>query len=175
MMNLHEHLRVHHLAEYAMLSLAYSRPTEPGAPGKQPPGVSRHTPKHPAPDTKNQQYASGQRHQPHGRECGREEVQVPIPQRGNQPPDPGGGPLYSSVDTGKPPKHQPRLVLALPEPEQPWHRPRPQPPMTPVPIWREGNEQKRNLPDPNDSAPGQSSPNPPVNPNLNPMSSPPTP
>ncbi|MEQ2311118.1 hypothetical protein AMECASPLE_016372 [Ameca splendens] len=41
-------------------------PTEPGGPGpgKQPPGVSWHAPKHPAPDTKNHQYTSGQRHQP---------------------------------------------------------------------------------------------------------------
>ncbi|MEQ2226764.1 hypothetical protein ILYODFUR_030669 [Ilyodon furcidens] len=43
-------------------------PTEPGGPGpdKQPTRVSRHTPKHPAPDTENHQYT--------GRECGGEEI-----------------------------------------------------------------------------------------------------
>ncbi|MEQ2261496.1 hypothetical protein XENORESO_011170 [Xenotaenia resolanae] len=41
-------------------------PTEPNGPGpgKQPPGVSQHTPKLPAPDTENHKYPSGQRHQP---------------------------------------------------------------------------------------------------------------
>ncbi|MEQ2256674.1 hypothetical protein ILYODFUR_026456 [Ilyodon furcidens] len=41
-------------------------PTEPRCPGsgKQPPGVSQHTPKHPAPDTKNHKYTGGQRYQP---------------------------------------------------------------------------------------------------------------
>ncbi|MED6262485.1 hypothetical protein ATANTOWER_020263 [Ataeniobius toweri] len=38
--------------------------TEPGGPspgpGKQPPGVSRHSPKHPALDSENHQYTSGQ-------------------------------------------------------------------------------------------------------------------
>ncbi|MED6256169.1 hypothetical protein ATANTOWER_021215 [Ataeniobius toweri] len=40
--------------------------TEPRGqgPGKQPPGVSQHTPKHPAPDTENHKYTSGQRLQP---------------------------------------------------------------------------------------------------------------
>ncbi|MED6241675.1 hypothetical protein ATANTOWER_023645, partial [Ataeniobius toweri] len=42
---------------------ARQSPGGPG-PGKQTPGVSRHTPKHPAPETENQQYTSGQRHQP---------------------------------------------------------------------------------------------------------------
>ncbi|MEQ2221181.1 DnaJ subfamily A member 3, mitochondrial [Ilyodon furcidens] len=53
-------------------------PTEargPG-PGKQPPGVSRHTPKHPGPQTENH--------------------------KGNQPPDPGGVPLPSGVGTPAP-------------------------------------------------------------------------
>ncbi|MEQ2267348.1 hypothetical protein XENORESO_004754, partial [Xenotaenia resolanae] len=41
-------------------------PTEPRGPGpgKQPPGVSQHTPKHPAPDTENHKYTGRQRHQP---------------------------------------------------------------------------------------------------------------
>ncbi|KAK5609287.1 hypothetical protein CRENBAI_012824 [Crenichthys baileyi] len=42
------------------------RPTEsrdPG-PGKQPPGVSQHTPMHPTLDTKTHKYTSGQRHHP---------------------------------------------------------------------------------------------------------------
>ncbi|MEQ2309075.1 hypothetical protein AMECASPLE_034942 [Ameca splendens] len=41
-------------------------PTEPRGPGpsKQPPGVSQHTPKHPAPDSKNHKYTGGQRRQP---------------------------------------------------------------------------------------------------------------
>ncbi|MEQ2310397.1 hypothetical protein AMECASPLE_008441, partial [Ameca splendens] len=41
-------------------------PTEPRGPGpgKKPPRVSQHTPKYPAPDTKNHKYTSGQRHQP---------------------------------------------------------------------------------------------------------------
>ncbi|MEQ2248005.1 hypothetical protein ILYODFUR_014903 [Ilyodon furcidens] len=41
-------------------------PTEPRGPGtgKQPPGVSQHTPKHLAPDTENHKYTGGQRHQP---------------------------------------------------------------------------------------------------------------
>ncbi|MEQ2316903.1 hypothetical protein AMECASPLE_037189 [Ameca splendens] len=41
-------------------------PTEPRgpAPSKQPPGVSRHISKHPAPDAKNHKYTGGQRHQP---------------------------------------------------------------------------------------------------------------
>ncbi|MED6240795.1 hypothetical protein ATANTOWER_028267 [Ataeniobius toweri] len=37
-------------------------------------------------------------------------VQVQIPQRGNQSPYPGGGPLSSGVETGRP--HQPGLVPA---------------------------------------------------------------
>ncbi|MED6264459.1 hypothetical protein CHARACLAT_015177 [Characodon lateralis] len=79
----------------------------------------------PAPDTENYLYTSWQRHQP---QAGRKwtlhlMVQVSIPQRGNQPPDPGGGPLPSWVETCKPPQHRPRLVLAPPEPERP--RPRP--------------------------------------------------
>ncbi|KAK5604705.1 hypothetical protein CRENBAI_012445 [Crenichthys baileyi] len=32
------------------------------------------------------------------------QVQVPIPQRGNQPPDPGGRPLHSRVETGRLPE-----------------------------------------------------------------------
>ncbi|MED6282538.1 hypothetical protein CHARACLAT_033124, partial [Characodon lateralis] len=41
-------------------------PTEPRGPGpgKQPKGVSQHTPKHPAPDTENHKYTSEQRLQP---------------------------------------------------------------------------------------------------------------
>ncbi|MEQ2250190.1 hypothetical protein ILYODFUR_037221 [Ilyodon furcidens] len=41
-------------------------PTEPSGPGsgKQPPGVSQHTPKHPAPDTENHKYTGRQRYQP---------------------------------------------------------------------------------------------------------------
>ncbi|MEQ2202216.1 hypothetical protein XENOCAPTIV_027810 [Xenoophorus captivus] len=41
-------------------------PTEPRGPGsgKQPPGVSQPTPKHPAADTENHKYTSGQRLQP---------------------------------------------------------------------------------------------------------------
>ncbi|KAK5609581.1 hypothetical protein CRENBAI_004454 [Crenichthys baileyi] len=49
-------------------------PTEPKGPGpgRQPPGVSQHTPKHPAPDTENHKYTSGQRLQPPaGRVVGR--------------------------------------------------------------------------------------------------------
>ncbi|KAK5604867.1 hypothetical protein CRENBAI_008125 [Crenichthys baileyi] len=40
--------------------------TEPRSPGpvKQPPGMSQHITKHPAPDTKNHKYTGGQRHQP---------------------------------------------------------------------------------------------------------------
>ncbi|MEQ2299096.1 hypothetical protein AMECASPLE_011998 [Ameca splendens] len=50
--------------------------TEPGCPGpsKQPPGVNRHTPKHPAPNTKNHKFTSGQRHQPPVSGCGEEEI-----------------------------------------------------------------------------------------------------
>ncbi|MEQ2309296.1 hypothetical protein AMECASPLE_037127 [Ameca splendens] len=41
-------------------------PTEPGRPGpaKQPPGLSWHTPNHPALDTENHQHTSRQRHPP---------------------------------------------------------------------------------------------------------------
>ncbi|MEQ2222607.1 hypothetical protein ILYODFUR_028076 [Ilyodon furcidens] len=41
-------------------------PTEPRGPGpgKRPPGVSRCTPKHPAPNAENHKYTGGQRHQP---------------------------------------------------------------------------------------------------------------
>ncbi|MEQ2241796.1 hypothetical protein ILYODFUR_029015 [Ilyodon furcidens] len=48
------------------ISLPSRGPTEPRGPGpsKQPPGVSQRTPKHPAPDTENHKYNSGQRHQP---------------------------------------------------------------------------------------------------------------
>ncbi|MEQ2292493.1 hypothetical protein AMECASPLE_023647 [Ameca splendens] len=48
-------------------------PTEargPG-PGRQPPGVSWHTPQHPAPNNKNHTYTSGQRHQPPTRSVAR--------------------------------------------------------------------------------------------------------
>ncbi|MEQ2285080.1 hypothetical protein AMECASPLE_028190 [Ameca splendens] len=40
-----------------------TKPRSPG-PGKQPPRVSQHTPKHPAPDTENHKYTGGQRYQP---------------------------------------------------------------------------------------------------------------
>ncbi|MED6253092.1 hypothetical protein ATANTOWER_022229 [Ataeniobius toweri] len=40
-----------------------TEPRDPG-PGKQPSGVSRHTPKHHGLDTENHKYTSGQRHQP---------------------------------------------------------------------------------------------------------------
>ncbi|KAK5615162.1 hypothetical protein CRENBAI_004960, partial [Crenichthys baileyi] len=52
-------------------------PTEPRGPGpgRQPPGVSQHTPKHPAPDTENHKYTSGQRlQQPAGRVAGRKQL-----------------------------------------------------------------------------------------------------
>ncbi|KAK5603552.1 hypothetical protein CRENBAI_005011 [Crenichthys baileyi] len=75
-------------------------------PTEQLPRVSKRTPKHPAPDTENHKYTSVQRHQPLAGS-----VQVPIPQRGNQPPDPGG-PIPSGVETGR--QHQTRLVPAKP-------------------------------------------------------------
>ncbi|MEQ2180427.1 hypothetical protein GOODEAATRI_001113 [Goodea atripinnis] len=71
------------------------------------------------------------------------QVQVPIPQRGDQPLDPGGGPLHSGVERGRPPQHQPTLVPAPSKPEQPMHRP--QPIMTPIPIWGEGAMNKRGV------------------------------
>ncbi|MEQ2253524.1 hypothetical protein ILYODFUR_033049, partial [Ilyodon furcidens] len=48
------------------ISLPKQRPDRAhgSRPGKQPPGVSQHTPKHPAPDTENHKYTSGQRCQP---------------------------------------------------------------------------------------------------------------
>ncbi|KAK5608094.1 hypothetical protein CRENBAI_004768 [Crenichthys baileyi] len=45
------------------------------------------------------------------------QVQVLIPQRGNQLPDPGVGPLHSGIETDRPPQHQPKLVPVPPEPE----------------------------------------------------------
>ncbi|KAK5619018.1 hypothetical protein CRENBAI_004093 [Crenichthys baileyi] len=36
------------------------------------------------------------------------EVKAPIPKRGNQPADPGDGPLHSGVETGRPPKPRSR-------------------------------------------------------------------
>ncbi|MEQ2251192.1 hypothetical protein ILYODFUR_008370 [Ilyodon furcidens] len=76
------------------------------------------------------------------------QVQVPIPQSGNQPPDSGGGPLPSGVKTGRLPQHQPRLVRAPPEPERPIarHTLQPHPPMSPFPIRRGGHKRKKGLP-----------------------------
>ncbi|MED6285341.1 hypothetical protein CHARACLAT_028314 [Characodon lateralis] len=89
-------------------------PNGPG-PGKQPPGVSRHTPKHPAPDTKNHKYTSGQRHQPlTGRGADTQWGQ----------PDPGGGPLLSGLETGRLPQHLNldwRNIIQLFQPTPPPH------------------------------------------------------
>ncbi|MEQ2186960.1 hypothetical protein GOODEAATRI_034201 [Goodea atripinnis] len=62
------------------------------------------------------------------------QVQVLISQRGNQPQTQEVVPFPAGVETGRPPQHQPRLVSALPEPEQPGpgppapndHHPRPE-------------------------------------------------
>ncbi|MEQ2220911.1 hypothetical protein ILYODFUR_010414 [Ilyodon furcidens] len=48
---------------YHSPSRAPAEPRGPG-PGKQPPRVSQHTPKHPAPDTEKHKYTGGQRYQP---------------------------------------------------------------------------------------------------------------
>ncbi|MED6284801.1 hypothetical protein CHARACLAT_022687 [Characodon lateralis] len=66
------------------------------------------------------------------------QVQVLKPHRGNQPPNPGGGPLSSGGETGRPPQHLtgPGLPGLVPEPE------RPQSPTNPILIWRGGHEQE---------------------------------
>ncbi|KAK5617972.1 hypothetical protein CRENBAI_023972 [Crenichthys baileyi] len=68
-------------------------PRDPG-PGKQPPRVTRHTPKHPAPDTENHKYTSGQRHQP--------------PAGATSPQTQEVVTFSPGVETGRPFQHQPK-------------------------------------------------------------------
>ncbi|MEQ2298726.1 hypothetical protein AMECASPLE_008327 [Ameca splendens] len=86
------------------------------------------------------------------------QVQVPIPHRDNQPPDPGGGPLLSGGGD-RPPQHlnlikaSPGSCLNLsnpcPDPDPP---PRTQSPTIPILIWGGGHVQKRGLHGPNKPA-----------------------
>ncbi|KAK5606374.1 hypothetical protein CRENBAI_022214 [Crenichthys baileyi] len=90
-------------------------PTEPRDAGS---GSEPAHPKHPAQTPRTTTT-------PMGRDTNHRQVQVLIPHRHNQPPHPGGGPLPSGMDTGRPPQYQPRLVPAPPKPERPQHRSRP--------------------------------------------------
>ncbi|MEQ2251234.1 hypothetical protein ILYODFUR_008760 [Ilyodon furcidens] len=72
------------------------------------------------------------------------QVQVPIPHRDNQPPDPGGGHLPSGGGDGLT-APAPEPGLGVPDPERPQRRT----PTTPILIRAGGHVQKRGLHGPN--------------------------
>ncbi|KAK5612422.1 hypothetical protein CRENBAI_020612 [Crenichthys baileyi] len=102
-------------------------PREPGGlgPSKQPPGVSQNMPKHPAPNTENHKYTSGQRHQRLG-----ESVQGPIPQRGKQLPAQEVVPFIPGWRQTERPSISPNLNDPGPDPN-PRSDPSPQQPVSP--------------------------------------------
>ncbi|MEQ2281642.1 hypothetical protein AMECASPLE_032559 [Ameca splendens] len=104
------------------------------------------------------------------------QVQVPIPHRDNQPPEPGVGPLPLGVETGRPPQHLnlvwagPGFCLNLSDPgPDPFPHPDPSP-QRPPPSSREGPMYKRGVymvqtSPPTRATTDQNSPNPPMNSN----------
>ncbi|MED6288881.1 hypothetical protein CHARACLAT_030765 [Characodon lateralis] len=103
------------------------------------------------------------------------QVQVLIPQRGNWPPDPGGGVLLSGVDTGSLPQHLTGASTAQSDPS-----PDPETHLDPCPqrppsssgevVMNKRGAYLVQMSSPTRATPGQSSPNHPMNSDLKPKS-----